>query len=75
MNASPTKRTKAHPTSPNMIKFRSILPPYHQGTTCAVCRRRIGAGLFWITLYLIPPIIAFLLLAAHFFRSENLVLV
>ena len=28
-----------------------------------------------ITLYLIPPIIAFLLLAAHFFRSDNLVLV
>jgi len=28
-----------------------------------------------ITLYLIPPIIAFLLLAAHFFRSDSLVLV
>ncbi len=28
-----------------------------------------------ITLYLIPPIIAFLLLAAHFFRSDNLGLV
>jgi hypothetical protein len=27
-----------------------------------------------LTLYLIPPIIAFLLLAAHFFRSENLIL-